>query len=454
MIEARSIKRRVLAILRLRIASPAERGVRAQRSSTRTWAGRWRGACALARLIDDRSGATMVIVGLALPVLLGFAALGIEVGIWYETKRTMQGAADSAVWSAAIAKNRPPGTSSIITAQAKSVAANYHYVDGSAGVTVAVNNPPKSGTYTTNAFALEVTIQQPQTALFSPLFMASPPTVGARAVALLTNGSNCIYALAPSGSGALHVEGGDDITSACGVGVNSNSPTAITVSGKLTAPSVNIVGGYSGPITSPKITSGVLPISDPLFYLTPPTWTPGTCNKTNYSVGSGVVTLNPGVYCGGITISGSAVVTFNPGNYILLGGGFTTLGTSVVNGTGVTFYNTASTVPSRPYTPLQVGLDNSVVKLTAPTSGNLQGILFFQDRSIVSSADNVLNGSFTGAIYLPTTPLVMQSGSSVSVAYTILVAKTVSLAVNTLKVNSDYSSLTDGSPIKEPKLVE
>jgi hypothetical protein len=40
------------------------------------------------------------------------------------------------------------------------------------------------------------------------------------------------------------------------------------------------------------------------------------------------------------------------------------------------------------------------------------------------------------------------------VPYTIIVADTVSMFINTLNIKSDYSSLAGGSPIKEAKLVE
>ena len=176
----------------------------------------------------------------------------------------------------------------------------------------------------------------------------------------------------------------------------------------------------------------------------------GSCDYINYSISSGTVSLSKGVYCGGITISGNASVTLNAGTYILMGGGLTISGTGTVSGTGVTLYNTGNTL--YPYKPVQI--DNSAVTLTAPTSGVLAGILFFQDRSIVSTAANVLSGSFAGALYFPTTPINLNAGSSVTVPYTILVGDTVSLFVNSLNIKSDYSSLAGGSPIKEPKLVE
>ena len=429
-------------------ASSGKRGARTQCSSQRKRARRWRGACV--RLIDDRSGSVVPTVAITLTVLLGLTALGTEVGTWYGTKRNMQGAADSAAYSAAIAKNVPPGTSSVFTAQAKSVAGNNGYVDASNNVTVTVNNPPKSGNYSTNNFAIEVTIQQPQQASLSAMYLKTAPTLAARAVALLSSSSKCVYALNPKVSDSLHVDGGNTISSACGVAVNSSSTSAAIVSGTLSAPTVDIVGGYSGTINSPKITTGIKRVSDPLFYVPPPSYLLGSCDYTNYSISSGTVSLSKGVYCGGITIAGNAAVTLNAGTYILMGGGLTISGTGTVSGTGVTLYNTGNTL--YPYKPVQI--DNSAVTLTAPTSGVLAGILFFQDRSVVSTAANVLAGSFAGALYFPTTPINLNSGSSVTVPYTILVGDTVSLFVNSLNIKSDYSSLAGGSPIKEAKLVE
>jgi len=449
MIGSELMERSALKIFLRGNTSPTKREARAQCSSEGKRARLSRGACA--RLIDDRSGSVVPMVAIAMTVLLGLTALGTEVGTWYGTKRNMQGAADSAAYSAAIAKNVPPGTSSVFTAQAKSVAGNNGFVDASSNVTVTVNNPPSSGSYSADNFAIEVIIQQPQQASLSAIYSKTAPTLAARAVAFLTTSFKCVYTLNPKASDSFHVDGGGVVTSACGVVVNSSSPTAATNQGTLSAPTVDIVGGYSGTINSPKITTGIKPVSDPLFYVPAPTWVLGTCDYTNKTINSGTVTLSKGVYCGGITISGTAKVTLNAGTYILMGGGLTVSGSANLSGTGVTLYNTGNAL--YPYKPIQT-LDNSVVTLTAPTSGVFAGILFFQDRSIVSTASNILMGSFTGTLYFSTTPLVFNSGSDVTVPYTILVADTVSMQVNTFTIKNDYSSLAGGSPIKQPKLVE
>lgn len=137
------------------------------------------GSCRTLR--EDREGAVLVIFALALVVLIGFAGLGAEVGLWYIAKRGAQGAADAAAYSAAV--DYHAGDISYIAETAKAIAAQYGYVDGSDGVTIAVNRPPRSGTYHTNSDAVEVVIDAPQRLLFSKLFLPAM-TVSARAVAL------------------------------------------------------------------------------------------------------------------------------------------------------------------------------------------------------------------------------------------------------------------------------
>jgi len=399
--------------------------------------------------VSDCSGATVPVVALSITALIGFAGLGTEVANWYSVRRDMQGATDAAAFSAALAKSRPPGTPALITAQAKSVTAQQGFKDGVNGVVVAVNNPPVIGSYSANPFAIEVTMRQPQTPLLSALFIKSSPILTTRSVALLSSSKNCMFVMNSKAPKALDMSSGAYIDMNCGVVVNSSSNQAAAFSGTIKTPNVDIVGNYSGSINS-KVTTGVAPVSDPLYYVPPPTWLVGSCDKINYSVSSGAVSISPGVYCGGITIDGSADVTALPGTYILMGGGLNVAG-GKLSGNGVTFYNTGNMLYS--YAPVQMQ-NGPVISLAAPTSGSLSGILFFQDRSISSSLPNVVMGSLTGALYFLNSPLTFSTGSSVKDAYTIVVADTVSFQLSNWSVTNDYSSLSNGSPIKQAKIVE
>src|SRR5260370_12473042 len=54
-------------------------------------------------VLGDPTGSTAVIIALALSAIVGFAGLGTETTSWYLTKRSMQGAADTAAATAAAA---------------------------------------------------------------------------------------------------------------------------------------------------------------------------------------------------------------------------------------------------------------------------------------------------------------------------------------------------------------
>ena len=55
-----------------------------------------------ARFSRDRRGAVAVAVAILLPVLIGFAGIGVEVGLWFAVQRQNQSAADAAAISAAL----------------------------------------------------------------------------------------------------------------------------------------------------------------------------------------------------------------------------------------------------------------------------------------------------------------------------------------------------------------
>ena len=54
------------------------------------------------RFARDRQGTVALAVAVLLPVLIGFAGIGIEVGMWFAVQRQNQSAADAAAISAAL----------------------------------------------------------------------------------------------------------------------------------------------------------------------------------------------------------------------------------------------------------------------------------------------------------------------------------------------------------------
>jgi Flp pilus assembly protein TadG len=368
----------------------------------------------------DQSGTIAVVTGLSATALIGFAALAVDVASWQTAQHAMQGAADSAAYSAGIAYNNNDGTN--ITTQAKAIAAGQGYVDGQNNVTVTVNQPPKSGNYTGTSTAIEVIVQQPQSRFLAGLFQASNPTVNARAVAKVSNPS-CILALDKTASSAISVSGSASITSNCDLSANSTSTSAISMSGSstITTPCIQSSGGVSvtSGLTLTQCTSATThaaATADPYASVPAPTasgscLTPATSGNT--------VTFSAGYYCSGISLSGSKTATFQSGVYYV-DGSFQLSGSATASGTDVTFYITSGNIQFT---------GSSSVTFTAPTSGTYAGIVFFGDRA--GSGNNNFTGggtsAITGALYFPTQSITYTGGSSTGTNCTQIVADTVTV---------------------------
>lgn len=399
------------------------------------------------RITLSRRGFVLVTMIVSLVALLAFLGLAIDVGYEEYVKTRMQTAADAAALGGA-QELRASGSANLATAAKGDSAANG-FTDGVNSVSVTVNNPPVSGYSTSDPTAVEVILSQRVPTFFMELLGFASGTVQARAVARLGSGTNCLYTLDPSAPSAFSASGGATVAFSCGVIVDSSSSTAMSVSGgaRITANSVSVAGKASisgGATVSPSPVQGVTAQSDPLSYLTEPT--AGGCNFTNTSVSGGATaTLGPGVYCKGISISGGSKVTFTAGTYVLKGG-LSVSGGSSISGNGVTFFNTSASGYS--YQPISIS-GGASINLSAPTSGSLAGILFFQDPSVGSAAQSSISGGadaiMNGAFYFPTTGLAYSGGTSGQ--YTIIVARTVSFSGGS-RLNSDYSSLPGGSPVK------
>jgi len=399
-----------------------------------------------ARLWRSEAGQAIVVTALAMVILMGAAGLALDMGYLRYMQRCMQTAADAA----AVAATAELNNGDYVTAGQTDAAAN-HFTNNVNGVTVAVNYPPTAGPYVNQVNFVEVIITESVPTFFMKAVGISSETVSARAVGHYWSGTNCIYALSPTATDAILINGSNTISAQCGVMDDSDASQAFlnNGSGSFSVTGTMITGGYlnngSGTLT-PTPTTGTPPLPDPLGYLAEPTVGSCTYSTTQIVNGSSNYTFSPGVYCGGITANGSGTVTFNAGTYIIDGGSLTINGSQKVTGTGVTFYITGSA-------SVTVNGSNGVT-LTAPTSGTYAGILFFQDRT--DSASVTINGSnqsaFTGSLYFPDAQLTY-NGSGPATAYTILVANTI-VFNGSSTINDNYASLTDGSPIKSATLAE
>jgi Flp pilus assembly protein TadG len=426
------------------------------------------------------SGQVAVLVALSMVSVLGCVSLAVDVGLLWSERRQMQSAADAAAIAAAVALRNDLSVSS---AADESSTLNG-FTNGQNNVTVTANNPPQSGAYSGNSNYVEIIISQTVPTYFMAAIGYSTVPITTRAVAGSVAGPGCVYALDPSASSAISASNGVSITSYCGVLDDSNSSSALDVVGGavIKTTGAGVVGqaelNNNGQIenlsgSAISATQDISPVPDPLSYIAAPTvggctYT-GTQNLNSYTASqspaySGNYVVSPGTYCGGISASNGTSVTFNPGTYIIAGGGLSLQnGGGKVTGTGVTFYITTGAAAgysgsNNAYAGVNIA-NGVTVSLSAPTTGgvgSLEGILFFQDRSVPTTGAasyfaGGANMTLTGALYFPTTQLNYSNG--ISAAYTILVADTL-VFTGGATMNNNYSSLADGSPIKSSALAE
>ncbi len=390
-------------------------------------------------------GQSIVLAVLCLTAILGFVGLAIDVGVLRTDRILLQTVADSA----AIA-----GASEVkygdVALAAQTDAVKNGFVIGASAAALVINNPPLNGPHTADSNYVEVVATESAQTTFMGLFGMRTVIIKARAVAGLGSGAGCIFALNPTASGAILLNGTGNVVVQCGVVDDSNSSTALNVNGNVnfSASSIGVVGGYSrngNTTVSPTPVTGLPPDPDPLSYLPKPGV--GACNYNSYKInGSGTYTVSPGVYCSGLTINGTATVTFNPGLYIINNGAFTINGNANVHGTGVFFYLTGNASFT--------WNGGSALSFIAPTSGTYEGVLLFQDPGDTSTG--TINGNnasvIQGAVYMPKAPITI-NGTGSTAAYTILVVDKATFNGNST-FNDNYTTLPNGSPIKAAHLTE
>lgn len=369
------------------------------------------------KILLCRRGTVAIQVGILMTVFIGMAGLGAEIPYVIYKNRQMQNAADAAALGGAMASMQGYPA---IAVEAKAIAAALGFVDGAGGVTVTVNNPPKSGSHTANASAVEVIVSQPQTLKLGAAFLSSPLNVNARAVALPgSNPTPAILVMDPNSATGLSVSNGAAVTLAGPVEVNSTGSKALSVTGagSLTANKLYVSGqayqGQGGQINVNPADEYQDHASslDPYANVSVPA--SSGCDHTNFSLGwaSSTQQMQPGRYCNGVSIGNGAIVSMAAGIYYIESGTFNVGGGTTLTGSGVTIVLTQNTSG---YATVSIG-NGASVTLSAPTSGDLAGLLFFADRNAPNSGVNTFAGGasviLTGALYFPTQQLVFSNGA-------------------------------------------
>ncbi|MDA8049789.1 MAG: pilus assembly protein TadG-related protein [Rhodospirillales bacterium] len=382
-----------------------------------------------------------ILTAILIPILVGFAGIAIDVGVWYRERSRLQIAADAAAMAAARAYFAGDTTLSDLqpVALAEAQSATDSYLIG----TLSPNSPVAIAAYPSGASqptGITVTLTSAGQPYFSRLFGINAVKITATATAGALVSDACVLALTSANTQGISITGSAVVNSPdCSLFSDAAGTSSGYVCGSANVDALGFgtVGGVSvgcsASMTADEQTNQP-PIANPLSNLTPPA--AGPCASQN-SFGPGYIDLTPGTYCGGLTISANSQVTFQPGTYIITNGTFTINGnTTIVSADGVTFYLGGSTPGGINWS----GNTSSNVLMSAPTSGPYAGVLVYQDPA--ATAGNTITGNtdlaMSGTLYFPSTsfqmignstagPTTVQTQSGVGIN---IVAQTVSVTGN------------------------
>jgi hypothetical protein len=372
---------------------------------------------------------------LTLVLLVGMVAIAVDGGALMEDRRHVQATADAAALAAAAdlyahysTNGGTDKSGSALKSALATAAANGFSNDGVNSVVTVTISPgryqggPNAGKALPAGY-VEVIVQLNETRKFSNVFGAGTIPVRARAVARGGGPApDAVHALSLHANGAVTL----GLLSRLQIGgsLRVNSDSVIAVVGGLGS-TISALGLFLNSLLSGLLggllsllglgatpTQYVPPAPDPLRYVQPPNPATLTNRGTNLSYSSGNVDLLPGVYTGGLNVSGTANVTLHtnadgsPGIYYLQGGGLTvsgsaSVGTAAGETGGIMIFNAWSLLTDA------LNIDSTgTVTLSPPSSGPYKGLTLFQARGSLSGGNGppiTLTGyagtKITGTVY-------------------------------------------------------
>jgi hypothetical protein len=367
---------------------------------------------------------------LALAALPLFASVGasIDFGRAASARAGMQAALDATALM--MAKDAKVADATQLAANASDYFnANFHSSEvGNVQTTVSTSSA-------SSGYSVSMTATGVVTTRFMGMMGFSTLHVSVHSNALSTaDGLGCVLSLNPHSSGATTGQGSTNVVlTGCSLYDNSDSSTALTVGGSaaVTAYSVGVVGnltGRSNITTTNGIMTGMGVIPDPYATASFPSFS--GCTQQNFS-SHDTITIDPGVYCGGMKLNAGANVTLNAGIYYLDGGDLTMNGGATMTGTGVTLVFTSQN--KNGYATASIN-GNATVNLTPPKTGGTAGIVVFGDRRMPVGTAFTFNGGAAqylgGAIYLPTAAVSYSGGANTGTSCTQLIGNTVTFTGN------------------------
>jgi hypothetical protein len=432
-------------------------------------------------------GSVAITVALALTLLLGLAALVVDVGLNWAARTSAQTAADSAALAgasrllvdgptAAISTVQDMLTQNLVTPGPAGWALDGQEDNGEV-VCWTLPDPPPATTPPagfrcpegSNALRVITPPIQVQYA-FAPVLGKRSNSIKAMAAAAAGPAApnNCVLCvlepsdqdamlLSPTDTEGIHVEDG-------GIVVNSMSSSALHLlgSGDVTADQIRVLGNVLIPSPGlgqllPPAELGGPPAVDPLGDLrTPDRVDPSLTVVDTAEVITGNTTLQPGVYRS-IDVRSGGVLTLEEGVYVVTNfTGFTVRTGGRVEGTGATIFLACGGYP----TPCGGGgarfrlENNGEFVVSPPTTGEYAGLSIFADKGNTRTMRLLGKVTLRGAVYAAGGRLIVNSpdpGQPVQINALVAVDRLLKDGAGQLVVDYDPGSPLIG--IGRPVLV-
>jgi Flp pilus assembly protein TadG len=364
----------------------------------------------------DQRGNVLILTALTMPALLAMSGLAFEGASWYQTKRAMQNAADTA----AVAAATNNGASYI--SEARAVAAQYGFQNGVDNTTITVSNTVTCPISGSTCYSVSITKSLPL--YFTKLIgysgnvmISGSPGQQIASIAVAVEGTSpreyCILALATSGdTQALRTNGAPkaDLT---GCSVMSNSDAQCN-GHDLKATYGDAHGTSSG--CGGTQTSGVPVVADsysglasniPANTCTSYPQKPSKKNDPWPNELSGTYSWTEKLLCGDVRLTGNVTLT-SPNVVIVIRNGQLNLnGYTLKTETGASATVIFSGDNTSGYTRAPTDTDKGgTIDIAAPTTGNWKGVAIYQDPSQtelveIKEAGNSPAWKITGLVYLP-----------------------------------------------------
>ena len=424
---------------------------------------------------ESERGSVAITVALSLTVLLGFAALVVDIGLNWATRTSAQTAADSAALAGASSLLSDGGVAAITTVETflnQNVAGLVELpddagwaIDGNVGNgevvcwTMPDPVPGPGATCPDGSNALQVTTPPIEVRYaFAPVLGKTTSSIRARAAAGAGPAApnNCVLCvLDPAAAAALDVIGlgGIDVNGG-GIVVNSNAGDAVVLAsaGDIEANQIRVVGRVDDTGVGqliPAAEEGGPPVPDPLADLptpedlTAPPGPPGPAATPVQDI-NGPATLTHGVY-DSINVNSGGVLTLEEGVYVVTEpAGFRVRngGRVLSSGDGVTIYLACADYPITCDNELGARFqldDGGQFLASPPASGEYAGLSIFADRGNTRSTLLAGDVTLTGAVYTASSRLRVFSTSTVRINSLLVVDRLQSINLDPLEVNYNPS---------------